>query len=465
VALATGLGEFSFMSMKNFGGHSMNRRLGLLLVPVLIAVLAVSAFAQDIPKDKTNITISGSLDLKYVYYDDVMTFFNANYNTPNPTSTSFGICKYVVRFDAALAGGVDAVVTLENKTPHAYFSDFGNNGGVENNMDTYIGLAYINVKDFYLQNLNVKVGIQDLKFDWLNNGNPFFLDVRRAISPWSGNYSFTPFGINVNYVQKPVDWSTFAIVLNEQGQTVWDEAIYGTNLTYYIGDNVAALGKNSTVNVLLTDFVGPDKDQKVGTVGLGFNFVGIADVQGLDIFGEGYWQFGKVDTSIDAKGYAGQIGAKYTFAVDASPYIGAKYLYIRGDKDTTNDYEGFLSYENNNEYLVLNSNVGFGVEDSSYGLRLIGLSCGATIPVQKEQVLRPELLVGFAKYDKKDGYHEDDLGCEIDAKLAFDYTKNLTFEFICGYLFSSDVLKNYTSGYSWHDDKALAATLGANLKF
>lgn len=482
----------------------MNKKLCLLVVPVIFLGMALIAYGQVPPAVTTKgevtsaskITISGGIDLDYVYMDKVgMEVATANSWTPGGLATpkksmDAVLGKFFVRFDVQLSDGVEAVLSLGNNILTDGLQPLAAGEGVE---DVLFEYAYIKFKEFYNPNLALTLGIQDFKLDYRGKGNPFFLDVKNSDSAWDHVNSavphltqwiiYDPVGFNLNYKQDPVDFNLFGAIGSEGGTRSADEIVFGANLAYGLS-NIGKLGKNSNVNLLLTWFSGgaagpfsgldpgDTHEQDVYTIGAGFDLFDIGDVKGLELFAEAYKQFGDAgrltiagnQETLDAKGYAFQGGGRYEFQnVTGNPWLEAKYVYISGDDDPTDtDCENFISYEGNNEFLIVENHVlGFDVDTNYSAFKLSG---GIDVELQKEKMLHLSILAGFFKFNEEivGATKEDDLGTEIDFTAVFDYSKSVNFHATFGFLVGADALELFTAE---EDNDVKGFVLGTSLRF
>jgi hypothetical protein len=203
-------------------------------------------------------------------------------------------------------------------------------------------------------------------------------------------------------------------------------------------------------------------------------------VEGLNLFAQIYANFGDygydagADEDVDASGLMFDIGADYTFVnVAWKPMVGVEFLLVTGNEaDTTeDDYEGFVSYEDNDDLIVLEDNeFGFDVDQNYQVIKIRGGITGELAGSVKDN-FSLEVLVGIAKLDEEIATvtgDEDGLGNEVDIKASWMANKNVKLYGGIGMLFGSDVMEEVLSpatGTSEDYDSAFTYFLGTNVTF
>ena len=464
------------------------------LVLALVLSMATLGFGQGkvtMTKDGgTAIQISGEIDFHYVYKDDhmeeVRDWDQGGFTGGNGHSGTNQVFYWPnkFRFDIAVADGVDAVVTMENNP----FNGYGVGGTGADFFE--FGLTYIIFREVYNKDTTVSVGVQDIKF-----GDGFFMDLRHAESAWDFNpvdprYSgwilWNPASIVIDYNAAPVNFKLFGALANlDSGITTsTEEWVYGMTFDYDLEGKVAGLAKGGSLNLLATMFVGGDvwpventHSQELWTFGIGLNLKDLANVKGLSIYGEGYWQFGDAgeadvdgdgeEDTLDAGGWAARGGLKYEFDNPNKPWISLEYWMLSGDDDEDDaDLDGFVSYENVNDFLIgEHSLYGLDVDTNYTALKVKG---GVSTQVGGKN-LDLSAKLGFfsftedAPLDSTPGaLREDELGSELDFTMKLDYTKNVSFDLTIAWLWSADALELYTDS---EEDSLSAFMLGTNVKF
>ncbi len=211
------------------------------------------------------------------------------------------------------------------------------------------------------------------------------------------------------------------------------------------------------------------------TLGLGASLQDILS-KGLEIFFQFYFQTGTITevgtTNIDAKGIALEFGLKYAFDSSLRPWIEGKVDLLSGDDGTgatDDEVEAFLSYESVSDLMILD-NPYFGLDWDTNVLVFkfsggVAFSAGAG----KENV-RLSAVFGLAKTDEDVTFGlvtEDKLGTELDIKLDYDYSKQVTLEAGGAFLFGSDILEQAGGGSTDPDadSNAMLFWWGVRAKF
>jgi hypothetical protein len=349
-----------------------------------------------------------------------------------------------------------------------------------------------------MKELTASVGVQDFTIDWSGKGNPFFIDVRNSESAWdsinatgyftSHNQLFHPCGIKFEYLQPTFDIEIFFSALLREGFNYSrDERIWVANLTYRLKE--AGLPEDSRLNILAAVFAGGNptgisnlfnqKDQNIQTLGVGMA-TPIPGVEGLDASFEAYFQFGDagraivmgVEETLEANGYAYQLGVGYTFKKAAgTPSVGLSYFHVSGDDDASDAEIGtFISYEGNNDFIIIEHNVlGLDIDENYRGFKLNG-SYTVSLPEDKKMTIIGK--IGFFQAVEEIPIppavpppgleRSDDLGTEIDVVAVLPYAKNVTLTAGIAYLSGADALELVTTD---RENAVLGFLMGAEVNF
>lgn len=326
--------------------------------------------------------------------------------------------------------------------------------------------------------LEVTLGAQDFAL------SSVFLDLGRAESPWGELPDATmppfppagtsrvpqtrrdelqPVGAVVRAKPAGIDATLFLFPsLRESGEASVDEAVHGLHLGVPLWESGPRLEAVAAIFAGGTDLDGSGTGhQRIVTLGAG----GSWRLDSLEVGVEGYLQSGdagRISTGeLDAGGRAFRVRAKVG---GKSLWIEAGYLHLSGDSDGLDGEENrFLSYENNDEFLVAESNE-FGL-DLDNNLRSWRLAAGGTL---FEDALSVTARVGGFRFDhapdplpgtKDPG---DDLGTEADLSLRLAVSSQLVFRADAGWLFRASALEGFTR---IGKDGAAAGTVGIQLRF
>jgi len=313
-------------------------------------------------------------------------------------------------------------------------------------------------------------------------GSPsIFLDLGHAESPWgelpdstappfptSGTNTLPqtrrdelqPVGAVFAGYYAQLDWALFLFpAVVEGGKPSDDEAVYGFHVSVPVGKT------GSRVEGIATAFAGDATEQLLYTGGIG----GMVIVGPLEAGAEGYVQFGEAGTDLDAKGRALRARAQVSFGDLA---LEAGYVYLSGDEDGLDDEESrFFSYENNDEFLILESNE-FGL-DLDNNLRSWRVAVeGPVLDVGAAGALEAGLRIGGFRFDREvplppdpvlgTPAREDSLGIETNLTLRLPLSGAVSLDASFAFLFGAKALEIFTRR---EEDSTLAGTVGFRARF
>ena len=200
------------------------------------------------------------------------------------------------------------------------------------------------------------------------------------------------------------------------------------------------------------------KDATVYSFGVSLDW---APISGLNLFADAIWQTGRItddttpgtalaanappDVEVDHAATAVRVGGKYMFDASIHPWIQLEYWRISGDDKAAADGENheFLSYENNDQFLIVEDN-DFGMDiDANYSAwkATLGASITDNISVMAEigffDLVNPSTFNGGTTLLSSG----DNLGTELDLTATWNYSKSLTFETTVASLFGSDLVE------------------------
>jgi len=342
--------------------------------------------------------------------------------------------------------------------------------GWDSDYELEIEAAYIDVREFLVPELDMRIGIQNLVCDLRGNGDEFVLNVNEM-------HGFTPVEAGAwkaTYDADPLVIEGFAATLFETFGYRQDKAMYGALATYPFDDmSKAQLGllvyDNDSVQLYIVD-VGVDYWLNEDT----------------EIYGEAAFNFGDLlaqasspGVEIDAEGYGGYVGGMYTFSdVEWTPSVDLSFWYLSGDDGDlipalepsgSGDTKAFHSAEDVDTFAILEENHYGWDWESNY------MAVKACASAQPREDVTVDLKVGwFQLVEELDGtplgLTEDDLGTEVDASVTWQYSENLSFTGLFAYLFGSDVLEEALQDYygfseEYTDDSGFLAALQTKLIF
>lgn len=450
------------------------RYLSLLSVFCLLLMPSTSALAQsslggDVkPGRALRLTLTGELKVNFVDRND--SYFGA---TLGDAGTGLAIeplgwghsgwdgeggdflidTLVYLGFDAQLADGVNAVISLE--TPFNFESN-----ARDGNLPFSIDEAKVMWQGAVKPDLTLELGIVEYSRDFVGNGNPFLIDLGWSESPFSNPLpnapgvandggapqsssagmggSVQPTGVLGHYALGDRNLDLFLFNLDENDSetifgaildTPWEVGSYGGDL------GLAFLNMKN------------DGSSNLWTLGGGGHLESAAGE--LKFYGECYLQFGKYDNRnpdglrINQDGaLAVYAGARYYLPEykDKRGYLDFSFWEVSGDDNGTDGKNSnFVSMENNNDSIVL--------EDAYYGLdidsnyRALKLRGGMNL----DDEWSVEAMLMFAELQRNGGNRASGgtgskLGDEIDLRANYRATDYLTFAFGFGTLQNSDAL-------------------------
>jgi hypothetical protein len=466
------------------------RKFTPVLAACFVLALAAGAAAQEgkpitTSKDMTDtvkVTVSGSVVFDYVWRGREVAAFKAPFR-PEDTNTLEG--EIGIRFNVDLSSQVSVVVEFGKERVDAglVLPFLGN---VQTNFQSIVVRElHINIAEFLDPALRLQLGIPTWSFDVRGRGNSFAFDprhsqefVRNLTNVEDGLLSLAargvadeldPVGAWLQYKRQAflVDFVFLPMVV-EGGEPQQDEALYAVDFFYNLDDKGSRVG----AILALSSFAG--SDTSVFTLGGGATLRNL--VPNLELYGEIYFQFGNAGTiggtSLDAGGFAFQIGAQYQLPGEMAPWVGANITWISGDGDdnpTDDEVGNFLSYENINDLLIL-EDMYFGYDwDANYFA--IKLSGGLALSVGGgKNNLELSAILGITRTVEDVQFTsggEDRLGNEIDVKARWILTKQASLHAAIALLFGSDVVEQSMEdlGVPGADDSTILYMLGADLRF
>jgi len=291
---------------------------------------------------------------------------------------------------------------------------------------------------FKVESCKFMVGLQDAGVDLLGRGDPLLLALGRAESPWGeiDNAWFGPVRNEEDFAGVHAAWSAFEAGALQSHRDGREEQVYfATGRVEFEGEFQGS--------VVAAVFDGPAARQKVWTVGIG----AIATFNtGTQLFAEIFKQGG------DATGLSWQLGGRMDFPGDTKVWAEVIVVFVsgfRGVADTSTgaaspaDTREFLSYEDNDDLVILDSNEwGLDVDNNIVQIKVKG---GIDLP----RGIRLTGKIGIA--DAVEPYLVADptvveveaYGIEFDARMEMDLTANFRVQMTAAVLFGADVFAHF----------------------
>jgi hypothetical protein len=265
----------------------------------------------------------------------------------------------------------------------------------------------------------------------------------------------------------------FAVALlpaiDEGGPASDDEAAYAVTFYY----DLESVGKGSRIGAILAFNAIPEgavgNTSSIMTIGGGASLKGLGGMDNLEVFGEFYVQSGDVGTSGDAGGTAFNIGGHFDFEGDSAPWVELQITMLSGDDDPADgDFDQFLSYENVNDFLIIESNVfGANIGTNYFAIKAMG---GLSFTAGGGEKNNMSLTGGFGVFTASEDItvggsvgDTDKIGSELDVKLTYWYSKAVSMDVAAAFLFGSEVLEGATAPDD--EDSTMLFTFGVSGKF
>jgi hypothetical protein len=478
----------------------MKRIVSLVLVVGLVMALAPFASAQGGPavtgkggEDRAvGIQVSGTLDLQMRYWDSGFATGRVG------NSLLGGLLGPITGADAQWVGSpkltLDVAATLadkalvlaelqvprfalgENVNTFGSVSSLGSGGNLVTMHQLYLKLDQLVTPD-----LSVTFGIQELVFDVRGSGNPLVIALGRAepIDPvaFNGRTVTAAGGLRGDYKLGQAGTVTAFHMIVIDGYSVQrNEYCTGADVMFKLDDKNTIEGLVALTNGLVLSTPGGapglgvlGKDSEIWIIGAGADSKG-AFVPGLDLNAQIYFNAGDYgqagdNSKIKANGLMFDIGASYVLDMAWKPTFGAEYLYTSGSKTTDKKQKNFLSYEDNNDLLVIeDKEFGFDIDTNYNVIKLRASISGDLLASPVKDAFSVEALLGIAKFTKKVATNTgapdtNKLGTELDIKASWMATKQLKVYAGLGWLFSSKYVKEVVGDPDGDPAKNSAFTL------
>jgi hypothetical protein len=238
------------------------KKLSILLAPLMVGAMALSAAAQGTkvdtdPKstDTAKVTVSGGLDIDWVFRDRALTAARGPYSAiaagDNRSDEGVFHGHFKVRLDADLSDKVRVTIELDNKryetaTAAPSVDILGTN---PEGQTATVREAQITIHELLIAGMQGTLGTHGYSFDVRGNGQATFFDPDHSGGTWqslaneyiNGGLNFSqgffdelrPAGAHLRYSQEM--WMANLILLPatiEGGASKADETNYGLDLWY-----------------------------------------------------------------------------------------------------------------------------------------------------------------------------------------------------------------------------------------
>jgi len=477
----------------------MSRSFALQTVATLgfILTLAWSAEAQEKPvmsnmADTVKVTVTGEVDLDYVWRRHEITAFTGGVggaNTPTDSASENSFEGFVaLRLTAELSDKVTGTIEFGTKRVDAgainYFAAASGTGSSA--LSLQLREANLTIQELLLPELKLEFGISTWTFDIRGKGQSLAYDPRHsqrfvrnvgagpdtdgALLGRAGDYQeLEPAGGWLRYGREKLVLDLVALpAVIEGGSPHSDEAFYAVDLLYKIDD------KDSRFGLIASATSDPGGRSHIYTYGGGFDWRGTG---GFDVYAEIYFQNGwnspgGLAPDLKVGAYAGQVGVEYMVPTDSKSWIGVNLTYFSGDDVANGSSRAFTSYENIHDLLILEDMyLGFDWDSNYRAIKIAGgfaTNAGGKGNLKFSAILglcQTAKAVQFSAISTPENTHK--LGNEADVKVDWEFSKQLTVNAGVGYLFGSEVLEDSLGGPGARNavKQTVLFTFGTDLKF
>lgn len=401
------------------------------LATLALAVLFVASLSTIVAAERTALSIGGKIELMSAYEE----------NTGNAAGVGLGTGGNDNRVEEKINLDIDADMT-DNVVVHIGLEQtgaWGSGGMVAAGLGGSVGPtidgqtaalavdeAYIVVKELIIEQLTAKAGVQTIEYSLRNDGNAMFLSL-----PELGAWKLT-----LNYDPLYVDLVIGTLLETRNTRGAMDTAFYGLAVEYYLENK----GK---IQVILFTVTNEDADISLVEYSAGCTYMVIED---LEVFVQIGGQSGEV-LAIDAGCMAYNLGCEYTFSkVNRKPYVGISYQYFGGD-DTDMDW---VNVGDVDETVVLEAdrtlrdhNYGSGklLTDNYSVIRIVG-GCVIDEKTKLDAGIGMFSVVDDGSAAGQIAGGDTNIGTEIDVKVSYKLTDDLTLGAGLGYVMSADAIEN-----------------------
>jgi hypothetical protein len=409
----------------------MKEELMKRLATLALAVLFVASLSTIVAAERTALSIGGKIELMSAYEE----------NTGNAAGVGLGTGGNDNRVEEKINLDIDADMT-DNVVVHIGLEQtgaWGSGGMVAAGLGGSVGPtidgqtaalavdeAYIVVKELIIEQLTAKAGVQTIEYSLRNDGNAMFLSL-----PELGAWKLT-----LNYDPLYVDLVIGTLLETRNTRGAMDTAFYGLAVEYYLENK----GK---IQVILFTVTNEDADISLVEYSAGCTYMVIED---LEVFVQIGGQSGEV-LAIDAGCMAYNLGCEYTFSkVNRKPYVGISYQYFGGD-DTDMDW---VNVGDVDETVVLEAdrtlrdhNYGSGklLTDNYSVIRIVG-GCVIDEKTKLDAGIGMFSVVDDGSAAGQIAGGDTNIGTEIDVKVSYKLTDDLTLGAGLGYVMSADAIEN-----------------------
>jgi hypothetical protein len=440
----------------------MMRKVSLSLIPVFVALLSLSAYAQErdvktggAGKEETlKLSINGGWNVGWAHWSgdlvDIATG-SSSYDRAESAITGY----IYLDIHASLQEKIDLHVQVSNA--HMIGGPFKTTSTSQvlglGTLDAdgpgpvfEIDQAYVTIAEVFDPAVTLTFGLQNVVFDLRGTGNPMFLALGLCEGPW-GNITSSASYFGTTHDESGFAGLTFAYtrekyqigvgILQKSDSTAarQKERVFYANAIFDVTEDGSQVGIIACWSFAGADGPGRGREEDVLTFGVAANVHVATDI---DVFAEVYFNTGTVisnpgGTDTDAGGLGWKVGGYIDFPGNTPAWAELSIKSLSGaDNTDATEREGFFAYENDDDMLFYDSNE-WGI-DLDQNIMMIKLKAGVTLT--NGIVLIGKLAMCDMIEDNGGAITDDSYGMEFDATLEYPFTKNakvyLTIALISG---------------------------------
>lgn len=446
-----------------------------ICVAALLVAFAVPAFAET-----QNIKVSGDIKVAYIYQNDI------DYADNNGDNQNFFINQVGLNVEADLTDNVSTYIRLINERD--WNAEQGS-GGTSNQFDIKLDEAYVTLKEMLYAPLTLQIGRQNI---WLGKG---LMIGNSGIAVWDegglpttimemsemtafdsirATLDYDPWTIDLIYSKIDADNNTVGVNNND------DTDLYIANVGY---DFTKYDAEAEAYYIFKHDRVGtttPKSVDEIHTVGLRGSLV---PFENLNLWGEGAIQFGEYRneptiSDRNRRAYALDLGADYSFVdVKWTPKLGAEYIYLSGNSaDATGDgkwesweplyrgkFDNYLGdFRNITKVTAYDTAQGVSANQNNNGMTNQNSLAGFVSADPMTDITANVRYTYFWFDETPVSGGDKEIGMELDAKLAYDYTEDVAFTVAGGIFWPGDY---YSKGNDSQDKTAAQIVAATTIDF
>jgi hypothetical protein len=430
-------GTISGFQLPRRRNSTLKKIFAIVLAALFVLSFAASAFAihAEIPSETqavvgagtTQITLGGELRVRGWYTDNIDPFGDP----VNSNSAAWYDERVRLSLDAKVSPNVEGMVQLETSDTSNFFNSPHQDSYTWGNFDAkpdtlsilqawilYSGSGLLGVPS------GIKIGHMPLAL-----GQGIFFDHTKY-----GDDAIVLFALPT----KELELDLLTIKFGGDGNFFGSRFNNTADLDGYVGIATYKIDDKNTIGVNYTYL----NESDAGFSHQNLELTGNGNISGLGYKFSGDIQFGSFDAfNADFKGWAAMVGLNYQL----DPVnLRASFGYGSGP-ESGNDIKQFVNYLGDDQHYTL-------VYEYNVASAALGLNTGVSntnyynigVDVNPVKDLKASLDGYYLRATKEvfSGQSKE-VGWELDAKVAYDIAKNLTYEVDGGYMHAGDFYKDF----------------------